>query len=189
MIDSGKIGNVNYVNADFCFYGMDSPKDRVLNRNLAGGALLDIGVYPVFLSYLIFGVPEEIKASAILHEGGVDIQTSAILKYRNGIASLTCGFNSNSKMIARIYGDKGSIMIDDQWHRAQGLTLIQDDSEKEYELPTRGTGFTYEIEECARCIISEKNESDTWSHKNSLDLITICDNIRKEIGLIYDADL
>ena len=185
LINDKEVGKINYVNADFCFYGMDSVKSRVLSMDLAGGALLDIGVYPVFLSYVIFGVPEEIKASSIFHQGGADIQTAAILKYQNGLANLTCGFNSNSDMTARIYGDNGSIFIDDQWHHAQGYSVVKDGISNHYSLPVQGTGFTFEIEECKSCILSGKIESLKWSWRNSLELIKICDEIREQVGLKY----
>lgn len=183
------IGEVNYVNSDFTFYRDDKTESRMLNMDLAGGSLLDMGVYPVFLAYSIFGKPKQILAAGRLHSTGVDLQTAAIFKYKNGIANMMSGFNSQSDMIAKIYGTEGRIFIHPIWHEAQGYTLIKGNDGKyetlDFSLPTNGKGFTYEIEECIKCISQDKIESDLWSHQNSLDLAEITDEIRNQIGLKF----
>ena len=184
-IKNNAIGEVNYINADFTFYRDASPESRMLNLDLAGGSLLDVGVYPIFLSYLIMGYPEEILATAIKHNTGADIQTSAILKYRNGLANVMSGFRSDSDKIAKIYGTDGKIYIDKIWHETHGYSIEKDGDLTHYDLPTKGKGFTYEIEECFKCIQEGRKESDKWSHEDSLNLISICDEIRKQIGLVY----
>ena len=186
LVENGAIGSVNYVNADFTFYRQDKDSSRMLNMQLAGGSLLDMGVYPVFLAYTIFGKPEQILATARFHSTGADIQTSAILKFQNGIANVMSGFASQSDMKAKIYGTKGSIIIDPYWHEAQGYTLIMNEGKAERQvLPTKGKGFTYEIEECIRCIEQNQIESKAWSHQHSLGLIKILDEIRRQSGLRY----
>lgn len=185
LIREKAIGTVNYINADFNFY-TNAPEDsRILNMHLAGGALLDIGIYPAFLAYAILGKPEAILASARFHKTGVDQQTSAILKYPGGFANIMCGIQSKSDMVAKIYGPEGSISIDARWHEAQGFTLQSGEKTQKFSLPTPGNGFTFEIEECQRCIRSGKLESELWSQQNSLDLIEILDEIRAQVGLVY----
>ena len=189
LVENGKIGEVNYVNADFSFYRDDPNDSRMLNMDLAGGSLLDMGVYPVFLAYSIFGNPQQILATGRFHKAGVDIQTSAILKFENGIANIMSGFASQTDMVAKIYGTGGRIYIHPYWHETQGFTLIEgNDGEyktTEVNLPTKGKGFTYEIEECLSCIRNEQLESKNWSHQHSIDLITITDEIRNQMGLHY----
>lgn len=184
-IRSGDIGEVNYVNADFTFYNNPSEEGRLLNMELAGGSLLDIGIYPLFLAYLIFGVPDDIKAIARYHDTGADVQMSAVLKYKNGLASASSSIASQSKMIAKIAGKEGAIYIDSRWHEADGYVLEKNGKEQHFSLPTLGNGFGPEIEECGRCIRSGRTESNLWSHQNSLDLIRIMDKIRYLIGLKY----
>ena len=184
-IRKNEIGEVNYINADFSFYRDADPKSRMLNMDLAGGSLLDIGVYPIFLSYLIMGYPAEILATAIKHETGADLQTSAILKYKNGLANVMSGFRSASDMVAKIYGTEGKIFIDKVWHESQGYKVEKDDQLESFSLPTIGKGFTYEIAECFSCIEKGRIESKKWSHQDSLNLISICDEIRMQIGLKY----
>lgn len=181
------IGRVNRLYADFNFHREATDDHRLFNMDLAGGALLDVGIYPAFLAYSIFGVPDRILASARFHRTGTDLQTSAIFQYKNATANISCGFDSQSDMQAKIYGTKGQILIEPRWHEAQSYTLQHDLSGRTVNIkhPTIGKGFTYEIEECVRCIAEGKLESKKWSWQNSLELVQILDEIRRQIGLKY----
>jgi len=186
LIENNTIGDVNYVNVDFSYYRNDPPESRMINMDLAGGSLLDMGVYPVFLCYSVFGVPNRIQASATKHESGADLQTMAIFEYENGLAHMMSGFKSQSDMVAKIYGEKGQILIDAPWFKTQGFNVIMIGGEStRYDFPTRGSGFTYEIEECYRCISSGKTESEHWSYEDSMNMLNITDTIRDKIGLRY----
>ncbi|MDB4768649.1 Gfo/Idh/MocA family oxidoreductase [Saprospiraceae bacterium] len=192
QIKNNSIGEVNYLNVDFTFARNDADDSRMLNLEIGGGSLMDMGVYPVFLAYVIFGKPEQILAASRMHTTGVDLQTSAIFKYKNGMANIMSGFVSQSDMMARIYGTEGRIFIDPVWHESEGYTLIKGNKgdkngyeKNKYTLPKFGKGYTYEIEECKKCLSQHKIESNLWSHQNSLDLIEITDEIRGQIGLKY----
>lgn len=184
-LNKGVVGEVNFISADFSFYRDADPESRLLNLDLAGGSLLDVGVYPIFLAYLIMGYPQEILATAIKHETGADLQTAAILKYGSGLANISCGFRSASDMVAKIYGTEGKIFIDKVWHESEGYRIEKDEDVVAFSLPKNGKGFTYEIQECVDCIQKGWIESKKWSHQDSLNLISICDEIRGQIGLVY----
>lgn len=185
QIQAGEIGEISHIRADFSFFREEDSESRLYNPNLAGGSILDIGVYPIFLSYLLLGYPNEIKAEAIKAKTGVDLQMSALMTYDNAIANVMSGFDSTSDMIARIFGRKGNIYIDKVWHETQGYALERQGEQTKINLPTKGRGFTYEIQECMRCIEQGRIESEKWSHTDSLNLISICDEIRAQIGLKY----
>lgn len=187
-VENKDIGEVNYINADFSFYRDASPQSRLFNLALAGGALLDVGVYPIFLAYSILGYPESVTAVANKHQTGADMQTAAILKYPHGIANIMCGFRSASDMVARIYGTKGKIFIDKVWHESEAYRIEMEDSVSNHAHSKMGKGFTYEILECMECIGAGRLESLKWSHKDSLNLISICDEIRSQIGLKYPVE-
>lgn len=188
-IENGEIGTLNYIKADFSFKSEHALDSRVFNLDLAGGALLDIGIYPAFLANTLLGKPKEIAAKSIFHEvTNCDVQTSMLFHYKNAQAILYSGFMSKSKMIACISGTEGEIYIHDQWHVAQGYTLVKNGMEEKFELPTIGIGFTHEIEECQRCIENNQIESELWSHQHSLDLIAILDEVRQKVGLVYPQD-
>ncbi len=186
-VKRGELGEVNYVNADFSFYREDPDDSRMLNMDLAGGSLLDMGVYPVFLSYMVLGIPLEIQAVGQLHSTGADLQTAAIFKYNNAVAQIMSGFKSQSDMRARICGTKASIFIEPIWHETQSYSFLENQSGEitNFKRPTNGKGFTYEIEECTACINAGKQESEKWTWQNSLDLMKITDEIRRQIGIKY----
>lgn len=181
-IKNKEIGKTAYIKADFGFYALDRPLDsRTVNLDLAGGSLLDIGIYPIFLSYLIMGMPKQIKTSAQFYEKtGAEIQISMLFEYEKGMAMLYSGLVSNTECVAQISGDKGHITIDARWHESQGYTLVSEGASRIITLPTVGNGFTPEINEVHRCIKAGKIESELWSHQNSLDLIRILDWVRKD---------
>ncbi|MET2983901.1 Gfo/Idh/MocA family protein [Aureibaculum conchae] len=188
-IDNGEIGKVKYIKADFSFKSEHALDSRVFNLDLAGGALLDIGIYPIFLAYSLLGKPEDILAKSIFHtKTGADVQTSMLFHYKNAQAILYSGFMSKSKMTACISGTEGEIYIHDQWHVAQGYALVKNEEEEVFELPTKGIGFTHEIEECHKCIRNNQIESNLWSHQHSLDLISILDDVRDQVGLKYPQE-
>lgn len=188
-IKKGEIGEVKYINADFAFYAesLDGVGNRKTDMNLGGGSLLDIGVYPLFLCYVVLGIPVEILAKANFHQTGADLQTSMILQYDNAQAILHSSFVSTSNIKATINGTKGRINLNTLWHQTQSYTLTVDELDEEILLPTKGKGFTYEIEECHHCIKENKIESELWSHQNSLELIKIVDEVRSKIGLEYPS--
>jgi len=187
-VKAGELGKIQYINADFGFI-MNNGQSRLEAVNLGGGSLLDMGVYPLFLSYMILGKPEKVMASSLFYESGADKQTTMILNYPAAQAVLQSSFIARTNMHATISGEKGRIVIDPNWHEAQSYSVFQDEVETKFVWPTIGKGFTYEIEECHQCIAANKIESAVWSHQNSLDLITITDQVRKEAGIIYPIDM
>ncbi|MER3373717.1 MAG: Gfo/Idh/MocA family oxidoreductase [Allomuricauda sp.] len=186
MVDNGTIGDVGYLHADFAFYALDRGLDsRLLNPDLASGSLLDIGIYPIFLAYLILGMPNEIMATSNFHDNGTELQTSMIFHYDTAQAVLYSGLTGDSKMEAEISGSKGEIFIHPRWHEADGCSLVKEEKTQQFALPRQGNGFVYEIEEVHRCLKAKKLESDLWSHQNSLDLAELLDTIRKKCGITF----
>lgn len=188
-IDNGEIGEVKFVHADFYFKATGGLDSRVIALELGGGAVLDIGIYPVFLSYLILGLPKEIVAKSLFHKvTKCDTQTSMIFTYESAHALLSSGFESGSDMIARISGDEGQIYIHKTWHTPEGYTLVTGEDQQVFDVPIKGIGFTCEIEECHKCLRNNQIESELWLHKNSLDLISILDVVRDQVGLVYPQE-
>ncbi|MEH6746498.1 MAG: Gfo/Idh/MocA family oxidoreductase [Maribacter arcticus] len=186
LVDNGTIGDIGYLHADFAFFALDRDENgRLLNPELAGGSLLDIGIYPIFLSYLMLGMPKDIKASANFHKTGVEVQISMIFNYEKAQAILYSGLNSNSEKKAEIAGSKGSIFVHPRWHETSGYTLEIDGDSSVVEVGKVGKGYTYEIEEVHNCLNAGKTESELWSHQNSRDLIEIMDTVRNKVGIVF----
>ena len=185
-IERGDIGEVKYIHADFAFYSLDrSEEGRLLNPALAGGSILDIGIYPIFLAYLILGVPEKLLAVSNFYKTGVEIQTSMIFAYKNAQAILYSGLNSKSEMKAEISGTEGSIFLDPRWHETEGYSIEKNGRLEHIEMPTIGKGYTYEIEEVHHCLLNGLKQSDLWSFENSLDLIRLMDEIRDQSKVTF----
>jgi predicted dehydrogenase len=184
-IKEGAIGEVKYVNADFAIKFENPDNTRMTDIKLGGGALMDIGVYPLFLAYLILGVPKEIVAKTNLYSTGVDAQTSVIMQYEGAQAVLHTSFLYTNNVEATISGTKGRINLDSLWFMTESYSLIQGEQKTKFEKPTLGKGYTYEIEECHSCLRANRLESELWSHQNSLELAKIIEEVKNQIGLVY----
>lgn len=186
LVGEGELGKITYLHADFAFYALDRNMDsRLLNPNLASGSLLDIGIYPVFLAYLILGMPERIEALSAFHQNGTELQTSMIFQYPEAQALLYSGFRGRSKMEAEISGTDAEVYLRPRWHEASGFSLVKNGVAEEFELPVRGTGYFYEIMEVNQCIKEKRTESKLWSHQNSLDIAELLDEVRRKCGISF----
>ncbi|MGB6151900.1 MAG: Gfo/Idh/MocA family oxidoreductase [Pricia sp.] len=186
LVDQGKLGDVAYLNAHFGFYALDRDENgRLLNPDLAGGTLLDIGIYPIFLAYLILGKPDNIEAASLFYKTGVEIQTSMIFEYPQAQATLASGLRSKIQMQAEISGSKGSAFLHERWHETQGYSLEFDGVMEDFDLPTKGKGYTHEIDEVHDCLRKGKLQSDKWSLQNSLDLVNLLDEVRNITGTTF----
>ncbi|CAD0005709.1 Gfo/Idh/MocA family protein [Flavobacterium chungangense] len=184
-VESGKIGSVKYLKADFAYYNSELGV-RLTEKKLGGGALYDIGVYPLFLSYIILGIPEEILAKSTYHTTGVDLQTTMILQYQSAQSVLHAGLVSASDMKATISGTQGRIDIDSPWFMTEGYSIIENEEEEKFRISNIGKGYAHEAIECHVCIKNNQIESKLWSHQNSLDLSSIVEEVKNQIGLQFE---
>ncbi|MBS0000179.1 MAG: Gfo/Idh/MocA family oxidoreductase [Cyclobacteriaceae bacterium] len=191
LLDRKVIGEVKMVKADF---GYNFPFDaisRVYDPGLAGGALLDVGVYPINLAQQIFrSDPVDIQSSFIMSPTHIDEQSSYIFRYEGSrMAVLYAAVNVETRHDAWIYGTEGIIHMP-RFYCASKLHVSRSSGEKEtLELPFVSTGYSYEAEEVMRCMGSGKIESDIMPHRESLGILKIMDKMRQSWGLIYPADL
>ena len=185
-IKEGRIGKIKLITANFGFISEEDINSRLYNPNLAGGALLDVGIYPIlFSNYIMDNIPSEINATAKFTRTNVDETDVINLKYEEGaLASLTCSICSDTDNTAVIYGEKGKIVIPTFWMAKEAFLHIEDKVEK-YIDEYKESGYKYEIEEANNCIINKELESNIASHKVTLELVKIMDEIRGKIGLRY----
>jgi predicted dehydrogenase len=187
LINEGQIGQIKILNADFGFKGNYDPESRLFNPFLGGGGLLDIGIYPVFLSLLILGYPKEIQAVAVKAPTGVDESMSISLSYESGaLANLHCTFKAHTNTDANIYGDKGKIHLKHQWIRANEMVFTRNDENPiELNFPSRAKGYEYEAEEVMRCLEIGLTESPILGLNFSLQLMKLLDAIREKCNIVY----
>jgi len=185
--DSGELGSIRAVYADFGFKAPVDYDGRLYNLKLGGGALLDIGIYPVFLSLLLLGKPAEIKSTAVLAETGADESCSMLFKYDNGaIANLACTFTLDTPIEANIIFEKGRIRINRRWFAPSSLTTTDSNEKtKEVTFKYNGNGYHFEAEEAMKCLENRMTESAVLPLDFSLELMGLLDQIRDQCGIRY----
>jgi len=186
-LSEGAIGEVRLVTADFGFRTAWNPQGRLLDLNLAGGALLDVGVYVASLASMVYGQqPQALSAAAHLGETGVDEQTAMLFHYPNGaLAQLFCAIRTATIGEARLYGTEGHIAIPDFW-RATQATLHRPGQEPQ---PIAGeAGYHFEAAEVMACLQTGQRESAIMPLDESVAILETMDQVRRLIGLKYPMD-
>ena len=189
LLTQGAIGETRMVKADFGNRIPWEPSGRLLNPELGGGALLDVGIYPVSFASMVLGAsPTKLTGVAYLGETGVDEQFSAVLGYEAGkIATLSGAVRTSLPNDARIIGTDGYIRVPDFW-RASTLELYQNGKMEKFELPFRATGYIHEAEEAMYCLREGLTESSVMPLDESLKIMKILDTLRKQWGLKYPQE-
>jgi len=178
-INEGRIGDVRLLQADFGFNAQFDPMNRLFNKDLGGGALLDVGIYNVSYSSFIFGnYPKSIKSNLYIGKTGVDECVSINLGYEEGKqAQLYGAININTIRDANIIGTKGKICVP-KFSNADTAYILIDGKEKKIQMPFDINGFEYQISEVVKCINEGKLQSEIMSWNDSIEIMNIMDYIR-----------
>ena len=190
-LGEGQIGEVWYLQADFGFRGEWNPEGRHLNPELAGGALLDVGVYTVALASMVFERPPvKIASAAHLGQTGVDEQSAMVFSYEAGeLAVLFSAVRTKTPQEAVIVGTKGTIKIHSPfWCATTAAISIKEKKDETVEMPHKGNGFEYQIEEVMQCLRTGRLESDIMGLEESLEIAGTMDEIRAQWGLKYPVE-
>lgn len=188
IIRKGELGDVKMLQADFCFKAPYDPEGRLFNKTLGGGAVLDIGVYPLFLSLLLLGKPVNIETVATFGHTNVDESCGIVLKHNKGaVSSLSCSIVTGSATEAQICCDKGRIRIPGRWFTPSCIEIIDNNNKlTTIDCQVKANGYEYEIMEAMNCIREGRIESELMSHQFSLDLMELMDTVRKKAGILYE---
>ena len=187
-VESGKIGKIKMIKADFSNAVPYDENDRLFIKELGGGAILDLGVYPItFVSAFLGTHPEEIHTYSHLGKTNVDFDDSIILKYKDAYGITFCGFDFEDENKAIIVGDKGRIVMGNWFHYTAETTLYDDmgNALDKQVLPFKFNGYEYEIEEVNKCIRDGRLESDIIPHSDTLDIMKIMETCLKQAGVKY----
>jgi len=193
LIDSGAIGEIKLIQADFGFNPDGPVAQRLYDPALGGGSLLDVGIYPVFLAQTILGRPEAVSAMMTPHEGtDVDEQCCMMLKFGSGaLASLSSSFIVHTPVEASINGTKGRILLRNRFHNAIAtLTVIygKDDAHTIELERESGYGYQYEARHVSHCLRQGLTESPVMTHADTLLLLETLDRLRAACGIHYAPD-
>lgn len=188
-LQAGEIGAVRAMQSSFCLDRPFKPGDRRYSAALAGGTLLDIGLYNITVSRMVLpGVPVLGFDLRGVHGGdGVDVQTAVTLDFGAGRWSqFHCGFFGNGDNSFRIVGERGHILIHGGFWEATAATLQRDGGAAHTaHAPFRVNGFEYEIEEVMRCVRAGLIESPQLPHAESLAVVELIDAMRARLGVVY----
>ncbi|GFJ91003.1 hypothetical protein Prum_046450 [Phytohabitans rumicis] len=187
VVADGAIGEVRSVHADFSLAGPFEPTHRLRAPELGGGALLDLGVYPIHLAHLLLGVPDHVRAWAKLTPEGVDENTGMIFGYDSGaLAALTCALVRGTPVAGLITGSGGRIELPPAFFAAREFVLHRDGAEPEvFRGSGEGTGYHHEAAEVHRCLRAHQLESPLVPHRVTLEVMRLLDDIRTQLGVSY----
>lgn len=186
VLDSGIIGDVRMVSANLC-YAIER-KERMVEPALAGGALLDLGVYPIHFASMILGTEvEKAESSYDMLSTGVDRQESITLHYKNGaMAVLTASMSVVSDRMGGIYGTKGYAVIENI-NNFESMAVYNEKHEKIafYKAPKQITGYEYEVEACVKAIREGWKQCPQLPHAETLRIMKLMDGLRAQWGMKY----
>ncbi len=190
VLATGALGTVTQVRADLGFRVVAPPTDRLLAPDLGGGALLDMGVYPLTFAHLFLGEPSQVAAAATLSDLGVDLNLALALAYESGaVASLTASMTGPSPRTASVVTELGRFDLPDPFHHPTEVTWTSGDHTETLGEPLIGGGLAHEAIEVIRCLRSGEVESPLVPLDESVALLGLTDRIREQIGVSYPGDL
>jgi dihydrodiol dehydrogenase / D-xylose 1-dehydrogenase (NADP) len=190
LLAEGAIGEVRMLTADLGFRSEFDPKSRLFNLELGGGALLDVGIYPISFASMVLGTPSRIASMAHLGQTGVDEQAGIVFGYDGGqLAILHTALQTSTAIEATVMGTKGKIRVHSAWFYGTTLTLsIEGRDDEAISLPYEGNGYNFEAAEVMRCLREGKLESDVMPLDETLAIMQTLDTIRAQWGFKYPME-
>ncbi len=193
LVNDGAIGDVKAVTANFGFRPVPPINPRMFDLALGGGTIMDIGVYNIFMALGFLGKPDKIDAVMIPTKDNVDEQCSITFSYNNGaMASLFSSFVTGLAIEASINGTTGRIKFTNRFYEpSSDIELTDFVSWKTTQIEVEkglGFGYHYEALHVTQCLLKGMTESDIHTFEDTINLITVMDEVKRKAGVIYEAD-
>ncbi|MGW0824696.1 Gfo/Idh/MocA family protein [Streptomyces sp. NPDC002845] len=193
LVRDGAIGEVRTVHADFGLAGPFPPSHRLRDPAQGGGALLDLGVYPVSFAHLLLGEPSDVAARAALSDEGVDLQTGALLTWESGaLASVHCSLVGGTATSASVTGSEGRIDIPYGFFFPDRFVVHRDGRDPETFTADPASGprnsLKHEANEVMRALRAGQTESPLVPLDGTLAVMRTLDAIRDRIGVRYPGE-
>lgn len=191
IIAEGTIGEVRTVLADHTQSLPTDPAHRINAPELGGGALLDLGIYPVSFAHDVFGVPTSIQANASRTATGVDRQTAIILGYPDGQqAVLHTALDTLGPNRAAVIGTKGRIEVESVWYTPTSFTVYGNSGQivERFDQPVPNRGMQYQAAELERLVNAGLLEGEVLSATESVQIMETLDEVRRQISLVYPGE-
>jgi len=188
VVQSGELGKAGMLRSEFCFYSPYVPENRLYNLALGGGALLDIGIYPVFWALQMFGNPTEIQTTVDLAPSGADRSIAVTFQYPDGkIAQLAASFAVCSDTQTEIWCEKGFVRVRKIDPSTVSVTVSKKEiGEEEFRFKLEnGFGLFLEAKHVMECLDRGLTESPDLPLSFSLQQMQVLDQIREQAGVKY----
>ena len=190
VLGAGRIGEPLLVEADFGFRMPVMPEHRLFDPRLGGGALLDVGVYPIQLCSLVLGPPDRVVAAGSLGETGVDDQVAAVLHHPGGaLGVVKAAIRVSTACGARISGTDGWIELPPFMHCPTSMSVGGPNGLERIDGAYEGDGLRFQILEVQRCVAEGSVESDVMPLDESVAITRTLDAVRADIGLGFPGEV
>lgn len=191
IVASGVLGKIHTIHADHGQRLADQNIPRLIEPSLAGGALLDLGIYPVSFAHMILGNPTNITTSGVLTDNGVDGQTSMIFDYADGAqAILNTTMIEQTPCRAVVAGLNGWLEIDRIFYNPTNMRVtLFDGTVTDYPNTYIGHGLREQAEAFKKLVVSGQTQSDVLNWKDTVDIMQTLDTVRAQIGLRYPFEI
>jgi predicted dehydrogenase len=190
IIAGGRLGEIRSVIADHGQWFPKNPDHRIYAPVLGGGALLDLGIYPLSFASMIFGTPTKVTAVSDVAFTGVDAQTSIVLQYEGGRQSISfTTLETRTANQAAINGTDARIEVDGVFYSPSSFSVISRDGAVErFDIPHEGHGLRHQAAEVGRCLRAGLTESPILTLAETLSIMETLDEVRRQIGLRYPSE-
>ena len=192
LLNEGIIGDIQYIQSEIGFAFQNREKSRLLKAELAGGSLLDLGIYSITVSqFLLQEHPDKVEAMGQLTDQNVDGHVLANMHYPSGrYAQFTCSMLSQTSNTMRIVGTEGHVNLSACFWDTDTASIYRDNKLiQSIAIPHPVNGFEYQIEKSMACIEQNRQCSDLMSHRDSIGVLSVMDNIRRQIGVHFPGSI
>jgi predicted dehydrogenase len=188
LLAAGALGDVRTVVAEHGQWFAQDAEHRLFAPVLGGGALLDLGIYPVSFVSMVLGAPERVTAVSSPAFTGVDATTSILLEHAGGAHGVvTTSLEAAGANAVSISGTEARVVVEPTWYRPAVFSLLSRDGAvlERFDEPHQGHGLRHQAEEVARCLRDGRTESDVMPLDETLSIMRTLDEVRRQIGLAY----
>ena len=180
-----KYGKLIELKADFGFVTQYNIDSRLFKKEVGGGSLLDIGIYPIFAALSTLGKPLEIKADATFFENGADASCDIVFQYKNANAYLKSTLIEETVTEAIFTFDKAEVKINTRFHEPSTVTITKDDQSEILDFNYKSIGYNFETDHFSQLLRKGEKESPIMTYDFSKELMKLLDEVRVKIGLEY----
>jgi predicted dehydrogenase len=191
ILAEGTLGELRSIVADHTQHLPSDPAHRINALELGGGALLDLGIYPISFASSVFGTPAQVTASATFRETGADASVATIFTYDDDrIATTLSASDAHGPNVASVIGTEGRIDIDSVWYSASSFTVYNNANDvlESYTSNVVGRGMQFQAFELERLVAAGELQSDVLPHSETVSIMHTLDDIRRQIGVVYPSE-